>query len=146
MILLSIGVVVGFRFAPYHVLGELVFDVEVYSELARASYVNVTFSFDKLFPIEEGRVSIVKTRSLGLPNPVGVFQMQLNMTLEAGSTALMTPTKTIAFSVEGEYLLMVPFSIDKVEPGSYQLVIRYSDWFNQTRAYWTTQELYLTVS
>jgi hypothetical protein len=141
-----ITLVAGYRFAPYHVLGKLVFDVEIYSEMGHASYVNATFSFDKLFPIEEGEVSIAKTRSLEVPNPAGEFRMQLNMTLKTAAATLKTPTRTIPFSVQAAYRLTVPFSIDNVEAGSYQLIIRYSYWFNQTRASWTTRELNLTIS
>lgn len=144
-LIVIISLVASYRFAPYHALGKLVFDVEVYSEMGQASYVNVTFSFDKLFPIEEGQVSIARTKSLGVPNPVGRFEMQLNMTLKTGATMLKMPTKTIPFSDEGVYHVMVPFSIDNVEAGSYQVVIRYSDMFNQTRAFWTNRELNLTV-
>jgi hypothetical protein len=146
VILLSIGLVIGFSFAPYHVLGKLVFTVDVYSEVAQASYVNATFSFDKLFPIEEGQVSIAPMKSLEVPNPNGTLQMQLNMTLTKAGTSLKAPTKTIAFSREGEYLIMVPYSFDNLQAGTYQLTIRYSDWFNQTRAFWTTHELELRVS
>jgi hypothetical protein len=138
--------VVGYRFAPYHILAKLVFNVEAYSKLAQASYVNATFSLGKMSPIEEGRVSITKIRSLGVPNLVGAFQMKLNMTLKTGSTSMITPTKTVGFSGEGEYLIIIPFSLDNVEPGSYQLVIRYSDMFNETWAYWVTRESCLTIS
>jgi len=126
-------------------MSQLIFDVYVRKEHGEAIYQNVTFSLKKFHPRMNDDVLTHKVRSLIGERPEIAMQMQLNMTLQLGEIYLTMPTKTITFSDEGQYRLIVTHWLDDLQTGMYLVTITFSTIFREDTLGWHSRELYLTV-